>query len=376
MKKYIMLVLCIVCLLAGCSQERNDITIFPTTTIPDGMGASTEYETLEGNLFAVSVPVSTECIYLNDGTELFYKTRQYMQLTHPNTNVADRIILDFLNRIDAAGSDSDRILTAAKNEYVYQSTWFPYFHQVIYSPTRIDSSVLSLYGTQSSYSGGTHSSMSCLAANYDMSTGDTLTLGSILHKDAPIENLILRILEKLAIISESSIMFDDYENVVRNRFHDNESLYQDFYFTTTGLNFFFQPYEIAPYASGIITVEIPYDELLGLIYDGYFPDESEPTEGDVKIGAFLDTDMSQFTEMTEIYLTSGEDIYVIYPEKKVLNLRISHSGDGMSQPEYTLFAAYEMSSHNAVVLSLAKEEIDKISINFDTCDGTASIRIK
>jgi hypothetical protein len=91
-----------------------------------------------------------------------------------------------------------------------------------------------------------------------------------MHPDASKEDFITIILEKLSQIAEESDLFQGYEDGVRSRLGGDENLYEDFYFTSTGLCFYFAPYEIAPYASGIITVEIPYSELTGLIYDGYF----------------------------------------------------------------------------------------------------------
>ena len=240
----------------------------------------------------------------------------------------------------------------------------PYFYQIIYSPTRIDHGVLSLYGIQNSYSGGMHGSKSCTAANYDLMTGDTLTLGSIMHMDADKEDFIERILKQLDVIAEEYYLYDDYEEGVRNRLDGDENLYEDFYFTTTGLNFFFSPYEIAPYSSGIITVEIPYSDLPGLIYDGYFPAERQLIEGSMRSGSFMDTDMEQFDNMAEVNLVAGEEIIVAYPEGSVEDIRITIPGNGMNMPDYTVFAAFEMSDKDAVVISLPEESMDGILISY------------
>ena len=160
---------------------------------------------------------------------------------------------------------------------------------------------------------------------------------------------------------------------VRSRLDGDENLYEDFFFTTTGLSFFFSPYEIAPYASGIITVEIPYNELPGLIYDGYFPAEREQIYGSMHTGSFMSTDMEQFDNMAEVTLVTGEEIMVVYPEGRVEDIRIVLPGDGINVPEYTVFAAFEMSDKDAVVISLSKEMIDGITITYSSGDTSVSI---
>lgn len=373
MKKSLTLTLCLLILLSGCRSHSEPVQTLPfeePVQVTPETEATTEEMDLSDSLLAVSVPAVTERITHENGTELFTYTAQHMQLVFPDADVADKVVLDFLNRVDASQTDAESILTAAKNDYDASVTWFPYFYQILYSPTRIDHGVLSLFGTLNSYSGGMHGSKSCIAANYDMMTGDVLTLGSIMHMEASKEEFIQIILEKLDAIAEERYLYEDYEAGVRSRLEGDENLYEDFYFTTTGLSFFFSPYEIAPYSSGIITVEIPYSELPGLIYDGYFPEEREQVYGSVHTGSFTLTDMEQFSNMAEVTLVTGEEILVAYPDGKVEDVRIVIPGDGMNMPDYTVFAALEMSDHDAVVISLSEEMIEGINIAY-TSDGTS-----
>jgi len=269
--------------------------------------------------------------------------------------------------------DSESILIAAQQDYEPDIEWFPYFYQLIYSPTRIDHGVLSLFGVRNSFAGSMHGNLSCVAANYDLSTGNVLTLGSIMHPDAQKDDFIAIINEKLRDQSEEYNLFEGFEDDVRNRISGDENLYEDFFFTGTGLSFFFAPYEIAPYASGIITVEIPYSELPGLIFDGYFPAERERIEGKMITGDFMSTDMEQFNNMAEITLATGEEIMVVYPEGRVEDIRITIPGNGKNLPPYTAFAALEMSAQNAVVISLAKDDIDGITVTYMSDGNTVTI---
>lgn len=379
MRKILVLCLCVALLFTGCSSNNETAETDP---VPESAVASTqtlpaaaEEQEDATQLLAVSVPAVSEQFELEDGTELFSYISQHMQLILPDADVADKVILDFLNRVDASQADAERILLAAQEDYASNETWYPYFYHVIYSPTRIDQGVLSLFGTVNSYSGGMHGSKSCVAANYDLMTGDVLTLGSIMHMDATKEDFIEIILEKLADIAEDAYLYDDYEQGVRSRLDGDENLYEDFYFTATGLSFFFSPYEIAPYSSGIISVEISYSELPGLIYDGYFPAERERIQGSMHTGTFTLTDMDQFNNMAEVTLAAGEETVVVYPEGKVEDVRVTIPGDGKNIPEYTVFAAFEMSDKDAVVISLSVETIEGTQITYTTDSKTETIQL-
>lgn len=369
MKKILILILCFLFLFSGCGTQQQEVIPAETLPFPTETSA-TEPVSSDTVLYAVSVPAVKEIYQSEDGTELFSYTSQHMQLILPNEDVADNIVLDFLNRVDSTAKNAESVLTAAQYDYDPGNEWFPYFYQIIYSPTRIDQGVLSLFGSQNSYSGGLHGSLSCIAANYDLMTGDTLTLGSIMHMDATKEDFIVRIIDKLNAVASEYYLFDDFEEGVYARLSGDENLYEDFYFTQTGLCFFFSPYEIAPYSSGVISIEIPYSELPGLIYDGYFPGEREQVSGKMHSSDFMQTDMERFNNMAEVTLVNGEEIMVVYPEGNVEDIRISVAGDDRNQPEYIIFAAPEMSDRNAVVISLTKDDIAKMTVSY-TANGKA-----
>lgn len=368
MKKILVLCICTALFLIGCNSNiepaipEPTIAPVPTATEPN-IQDTVEVQT---QLLAVSVPTSTEKTILDDGSELFSYTSQHMQFLFPDEEVADKVILDFLNRVDIGRQDADTILEMAKHDYDENANWYPYFYQVLYSPMRIDYGVLSLYGTQSSYSGGVHGNISGVAANYDLMTGDILTLGSIMHENADKEDFINIIIESLDPMAEEFFLYDDYMDGVRNRLDVDENLYEDFYFTNTGLCFFFSPYEIAPYSSGVITVEIPYNELPGLIYDGYFPAEQERTHGNLLTAEVSKINMEQFDNMAEVNLASGESALVAYPNGTIKNVQLLVSTDEMSMPEYTVFAAYEMSDKDAVIINVDDSDIDDIQIQYSS----------
>ena len=378
MKRILMLILAIAFLLAGCAKTDVQTATQPqstinTETVKTEITSEIEEEEFVRPILSVSVPAACEKYTLTNGDEIYSFTAQHMQLIHPNASVADKVVLDFLNRVDAARIDAESILAAAENDYTDDDTWYPYSFQLLYSPTRIDYGVLSLYGIQNSFAGGMHGSKSCVAVNYDLMTGDILTLGSIMHADASKEDFINLVNEKLEAMKEEYQLYDHYKDGVTDRLDGDENLYEDFFFTTTGLNFFFSPYEIAPYSSGIITVEIPYSELPGLIYDGYFPEERQLIDGKLLTSTFDISNTEMFNNMAEVNLAPTGSAYVVYPEGEVENILIRVSGEMEDIPDYTVFAAHEMSGKDAIVINLTDDLISRISVSYTVNDDNFTI---
>ena len=122
MKKMILLLLCTAFLLGGCTADITPTGTIPavvpeeapeaTPNIPDAEPDVTEAPVTEPEntaLLSVSVPATTEEFTLADGTLLYSYTAQHMELILPDEEVVDRVILNFLNRIDNARSDAESI---------------------------------------------------------------------------------------------------------------------------------------------------------------------------------------------------------------------------------------------------------------------------
>lgn len=376
MKRFLGILLSFLFLLSGCKKQPEPNLTLPWEDITTETMQAEEVATepaIAKELLAVSVPATTERITHENGAELFSFTAQHMQLILPDAIVAEKVVLNFLNRVDAARADAESIIAAAEHDYSDDDAWIPYYSQVIFSPTRIDHGVLSLFGMQNSYYGGNHGIQSCTAVNYDLMTGDILTFGSIMHAEASKEDFIRIINEKLEGLTDEYSLFDNYQEGVQYRLGGDENLYEDFFFTTTGLNFFFSPYEIAPYSAGYITIEIPYNELPGLIYDGYFPEEREQIQGQMLASSFDIASAGKFDNMAEVNLAVGESVFAAYPEGSVEDVRVYVSGDSTIIPEYTVFAAFEMSDKDAVVIHLKDDMVDKIRVSYTSGNVVGTI---
>jgi len=363
MKQSLIIFVVLALLLSGCSFTKAPQTPSPTEQITEPQQETTA-ETTEAAEFipvysqqpmvAISVPAVTEHTVAENDEILFAYTYQHMQLILQDPEVADRVIIDFLNRVDQTRSAADSIRTQSLTDAANESFSGPYLYEVLYSPMRIDQSVLSLFGTSVSYNGGVHADQHCIAANYDLITGDVLTLGSILtHADAvtPLCDLVISRLDAMA--AEYYLM-DDYPRITRQRFNTEASYDEDWYFTSTGLCFYFAPYEIAPYTSGIIHVEIPYESLTGIISDSFFPPESELLIGNVQADLQADVDVSQFQQIAEVSIDQGGERVFLHADGAVKNVRLElgswdESGTRFT-PEKTVFATWALTPGDAIMV--------------------------
>lgn len=314
-------------------------------------------------LICVSIPATSKIEYADNGTELFRYTYQNLSLTLPESEIADKIIIDFLNRLDVTSKNAQDVFQLAKSNYRGSNNWTPYFLQSIYSPTRIDRSVLSLFGKTVRFTGSSHPEQACMAANYDLLTGNVLTLGSILAHADDILDLQDLVIQQLAEMKDTHYLYSDYAEVVRQRFSRDESQDEDWFFTDAGLGFFFSPYEVAPYSSGPITVEIPYSDLNNILDDNFFPSEREETIGSLSCIPFEDADLTAFSRFAESIVTKSSMMSLITTNSSVQDIRI-RMVDPISQEEYVFFASYALSAMEGIMLEASQEDLQNMTLSY------------
>lgn len=368
MKKAVIpvLLIALLFLLGGCSRLfGNDATEAVTQVTTQAMEDETTVSATEESdspahtpsqlpMAAVSVAPVTEISKSDDGTELFSYTYQNMSLTLPDPDVANKVIIDFLNRIDATRSNAEALNASAYANYKTASGWTPYMFRVIYNPMRIDHGVLSLFGNIVSYSGTPHPENSCISASYDLVTGEVLTLGGILTEACTEDKLFSLAAKALSDISREKNLYPDYEDILKNRLSGEWYSDEAFYFSSEGLCFYFSPYEIAPYASGIVTAQIPYDQLTGLLKDAYFPAEQDVYDSNLTAELFENTDLSQFSQFSEIVLHKGAQKMVLHADLPVYDVRLEEGtltpGSDEFVPSCTVFAVSSLTPGDALMI--------------------------
>ncbi len=332
-KRILSFILCVFTLfaLAACQSEDSEPTTDVTTVPTVSTSAPTESTTaptesvpvanpqISFPMLALSMPMTTETQFAEDGTPIFYSTYQGVSLILEDPEAAHQIVLDLLSRIDSANTSGSAIENGAKSDYAGQTDWTPYFYRTLYAAARLDKAVLSLRGSEAGYEGGIHANETPKSVTYDLLTGKALMLSDILEPEYTLDGLTELVIRGL---EESGVpLIPDYVYAVQDLFHSAAP--DTWYLSETGLCFSFAPYEVAPYSSGIVTAEIPYSSLVGILRSRYFPPEQPYMTGTLSIRPLAEVTLSDYHRFAELILDSQGQQFLLTTDGMVADLRIS-----------------------------------------------------
>lgn len=124
---------------------------------------------------------------------------------------------------------------------------------------RADETVLCLMQTDYSWLGGAHPNTYITGITYDTQTGKELSLKGIAKDYDGIYDYVLK---KLAEENDPDMFFEGYEDTVKAMFYGGDANYGQvqWFLTNDGVTIWFNQYDIAPYAAGPVTVEIPFEK--------------------------------------------------------------------------------------------------------------------
>ncbi len=387
MKKLLLCTVCVLAVLfcAACSfivpdqtQQTSQPTTQATTEATVESTTPPTYDvTYRAPLAAISLPAISEQTLAEDGRLIFTYTYQDISLVIQEAEIAETIAIDFLNRTDFANTAAHTVAQAAQTAYDGTADWEPFFYSSTFVPKRLDQSVLSLYGTETSYDGAPRSTSTNTAVSYDLLTGNALTLKDILESDFSADALIRLIVNALSELASQDILFADYEYVITELFSTNTPA-ENWYFTSEGLCFFFTPYEIAPYNAGTVLAQIPYSALTGLLKDQYFPAELPELSGEPVVEDFTQADLSRFTQFADAVLDEEGDEYLLSSNGALTNLRLemgTYSADGVFTAEHTVFAAATVCTGDAVMIQATADTADALWLTYESQGKTISQKL-
>jgi hypothetical protein len=191
------------------------------------------------------------------------------------------------------------------------------------------------------------------SVTYDLATGNALKLGDILADT--IDSASLCTLISTALSPMADELYYDYEACLQDIFSVNFNSIHNWYFSRSGLNFHFAPYEIAPYSSGTIIATIPYEQLSNILREAYFPTAQPEAIGSLYAEFFLPDDTERFSFLAEVELDPDGISVLIHPDATVTDVRIERgewSSDGSRYiPVSTVFAADTVELGNGIVIT-------------------------
>ena len=373
MKRMICIILCLCLIASGCGKTpAQENTPQPTDkeTVPPTFPQETVTETIPAmayrNPFTAVSLVPTEHTEQADNTTLYRCSSQNMALVMNDHAVADAIMQDFAQRNSQRLTTIEAALKAASEDYTGQADWNTYFCDTLYDTMRLDQMALSFAATETYFDGTPLSGQNMFSLSYDMQTGIFLSLKDIMMPDYSADVLVDCILEALS--DKADILYDDYADSISAMFSTNTPV-ENWYFTNSGLCFYFNPYEIAPHNKGTILAEIPYAALADTLKDSYFPAETVEFNGSVSMSALDTTDISTTSQFAEAVLDSAGSQYVILPVGTVLNLKVetgTWTKNGTFVSETTVFATEALTEGNALLLQLQPEALGTLCITYQT----------
>ncbi|MBQ9167012.1 MAG: DUF3298 domain-containing protein [Oscillospiraceae bacterium] len=400
MKKLLCLLLCAIFILSLCACEKapvettgstvdsqaSQIVADDTTGAPgtnDAADDSIDSEILRLPMVAISMPVIQEDTVAEDGTVIFSHIYQDASLIAPDADPAEKLVLNLLNQIDGGQSHAQEIAGWATEYYDPEELWYSYFYQLLYNPMRVDEKVLSLFGSEIAYSGGVHPNQICVSATFDMVSGELLQLDDILIDKSAATAFSQLIIEDLTANKDEYQLYDGYASVMNERFGGMAANWKDqtdWYFSNNGLCVFFSPYDIAPYVSGRIIVEVPYDQLSGIVKDDFLPPELPVSSGQISIALAQDVDLEQYNQFAEAILNPDGERFVLYSDDLVTNVKLdqgSWSEDGtVFTVDSTVFIAHTLCNGDAIMVqSQIPDTMPNLRLTYESGGETFTLYI-
>lgn len=139
----------------------------------------------------------------------------------------------------------------------------PYSFEYTYTMTLNHKDYISFYYTDYEWFGGAHPSTTIDGFSYDMNSGKGIAAKDLLKiNETGIKTYIAEQAAELYQKNPEAYFEEEIKNLKNLEFE------YGFYLNQDGIVFYFEPYMIAPYATGIVTIELRYTEHPDFFIDG------------------------------------------------------------------------------------------------------------
>jgi len=373
----------------GCIQSRCQ----PTQQI-ENTETVQEQDTQASASVRISVVTqeSQNTYPTQDGSEaLFYQQLQESTISMPsNLSVAHSVNLALQENHTAAQQRSQELLSMAQANYESMqiertknvssennALFYSYSYYTMDTVLRLDTSVFSMTTYYSSYTGGAHPNNTQQAINFDMGSGIQLSLADVLLPEGE-RGLESKILDWLQAKADDFGFNEpqEYTSIVHEKFGAdilNEQT-DSWYFSEGGLVAFFNPYEIAPYAAGIIKVEFPYSILKDFLEPRFFPVyRNDHTNGSISTELSREIDTSAYETVEEIGTGSSGPSLSISGAPQVYDLSVSWVSwvGGQPMTQSTVYVTNCLTDEDLILVNLESQaDLENLCIRFNPGDGT------
>lgn len=241
--------------------------------------------------------------------------------------------------------------------------------------SRADDSVLSLLYSDSSYTGGAHGSYWCFAYNFDMQTGNMLSLDSLSGDGAALKDALVQIMLDLAQQDEDHYYSDRVDDAflpAGGREEAFRTLLRDgsWYFSREGMVIFSNLYELGPYAAGITEFVIPYARLENLVDSRWLFPAQRNGKGKIEAEALDALNGGDLEIVDKLSVDEGGQAICLLADGRVYDVSISSVfyADGFHENAQLWYASTLFDC--AVQLEvIVPEGLPNLLITYYTADG-------
>ena len=245
----------------------NERTMVPVRAVSESLGADIEWDKENRRVLITSydgeIPVKDRYINYSDtaqdGTVLFTGRAAYPELLDDSdivTSFNEYIRGDVEEAILRGRSDCYYpALDAYENSITDGYEFLPYMAEHSFDITYNKDRLISIVCADSNFAGWSHPNYFMYAMTYNLTTGKAVSLTDLfdMSEDALFE-----------------MVYDNFSDMIEEKpesfYHDAPECLKDalsqlkWYLAEDGVHFFINPYEIAPYAAGVIETVLPINK--------------------------------------------------------------------------------------------------------------------
>lgn len=379
------------------SQDAPEDTPAPTpeidtsastaeSTLPQHVIVSIEtyseqhYDPQNGEKLILTFSYDTPRVYIEGRDAAMNAINEYIATVDETYYTGNDYGLDSGNIVDGNIGGVNAFLEAATDNYAIavdtgdESLPLEFASERTARVERIDRSALSMVYNTYTYTGGAHGNYAELAYNFDTESGERITLDTLSADPDGLADFLREYITKLytddadgyysARVYED-LTVDDENNPVADLVREGA-----WYFNSMGMVFASQPYELGPYASGIIEFTVPYAELAGVIYDKYLPAEHEAAPGTLELKAQSDVADGTIEIIDKVSVDTPGEALCVQAVGTVYDIRLStvdYTDDFYETAR--LWAASYMSDCVLQLETLIPDGMPKLMVSYRTSDG-------
>ncbi len=303
----------------------------------------------------------------DDGTAYYRQSLGTAQISSKDEHAAERINASLAELYVKFRADAEYTRRVAEDQTGGEIIELSY--RCTPSVTRCDTRALSIVFDVSQDIGGLHADFTRISRSYNADTGALLSLADIAKNEEQLKTFIKNYVIGLAAGDEykengESILFDDFETSIGELVDAGSN----WYLNDEGLVVYANPYDIAPYSSGVLLFEIPYSALEEFLSTDLTRVDYEGENGMILADNGFTVDRDSLRLLDTVTVDAGGQSVVLSAEETVYNVRVYTESRTLWQRNYLT------SGEGIEVISYIPDAAPNIAVYYQLADGTEVVR--